>query len=82
MIRVLLSFFSCLLIAGVGIAAEPPKLSLLFLGDNAGHKPTVRFKILEPVLAKRNIAMTYTVNLEDLTLENLNKYDGLVPRPS
>jgi len=67
-----------LLIAPAALAADPPKLNLLFLGDNAGHKPAVRFKILQPVLAKHNIQMTYTDSLDDINLKNLNKYDGLV----
>ena len=73
-----LSLLSLLLAAGVGVAADPPKLSLLFLGGTAGHNPAARFKQLEPVLAKRAIAMTYTDKLDDLNLANLNKYDGLV----
>ncbi len=73
-----LSVLSLLLAAGVGVAADPPKLSLLFLGGTAGHDPAARFKQLEPVLAKRAIAMTYTDKLDDLNLANLNKYDGLV----
>ena len=64
--------------AGTATAAEPPKLSLLFLGDNAAHKPKERFAQLEPVLAKRGIALTYTDKLDDLTLTNLSKYDGLM----
>ncbi len=80
MSRVLLPLLCGLLLAsaGVAVAADPPKLNLLFLGDTAGHKPAARFKILEPVLAKKNIAMTYTDKLDDITLDNLNKYDGLV----
>ncbi|QEL16238.1 PVC-type heme-binding CxxCH protein [Limnoglobus roseus] len=78
MFRVLLSGLALLLVAAGGTAADPPKLSLLFLGGTAGHAPAPRFKQLEPVLAKRNIALTYTDKLDDLNLENLNKYDGLV----
>ena len=58
---------------------EPPKLKLLFLGDNAGHKPAERFKILQPVLRRaRNIELTYTDKLDDLNAETLAKYDGLM----
>ena len=57
---------------------EPPKLKLLFLGDNAGHKPAERFKILQPVFAARNIELTYTDKLTDLNAQNLAKYDGLM----
>ncbi|MBY0460201.1 MAG: ThuA domain-containing protein, partial [Gemmataceae bacterium] len=58
--------------------AEPPKLKVLFLGDNAGHKPAERFKQLQPVLAKRNIELTYTDKLDDLNAKNLAAYDALM----
>ncbi len=75
--RRLLSLVVCLFFAGLSFAA-PPKLSLLFLGDNAGHKPIARFQQLEPVLAERGITLKYTTSLDDITLDNLNKYDGLM----
>src|SRR4051812_9079438 len=59
-------------------AAEPAKLSVLFLGDKGHHTPKARFDQLEPVMAKRGITLTYTDTLDSLTLDNLNKYDGLV----
>ena len=74
----LLAFLTLLFTAAGSIAAEPAKLSILFLGGTAGHNPKDRFAQLEPVLAKRGIALTYTDKLDDLTLENLNKYDGLM----
>src|SRR3954468_2690458 len=75
--RALLSLFA-LFVAGPVVAAEPPRLKVLFLGDNAGHKPIDRFKILEPVFAKRGIDLTYTDKLEDLNAKNLGGYDALV----
>jgi uncharacterized protein len=72
----LLSLIAVLLASSASYAAEP--LKLLFLGDNAGHQPAVRFRLLEPVLAQKGITLTYTDKLEAITLENLNKYDGLV----
>jgi len=74
----LLALLAILFTTGSAFAAEPPKLSILFLGDNAGHKPKDRFAQLEPVLLKRGIALKYTDSLDDLTLVNLNKYDGLM----
>ena len=41
-------------------------IRVLFLGDQAGHKPAQRFALLQPVLAAHNIDMTYTESLEDL----------------
>jgi hypothetical protein len=42
------------------IAEEPKRLKVLFLGDNGHHQPAVRYRQLEPVLAKRGIDLTYT----------------------
>src|SRR5471032_2350839 len=74
----LLAILILLFASGAAIAAEPPKLSILFLGGTAGHSPKDRFNQLEPVLKGRGIALTYTDKLDDLTLANLNKYDGLM----
>ncbi len=75
--RSLLSLLA-LLFAVPAFAAEPPKLKLLFLGDNAGHAPATRFKLLQPVFAARNIELTYTDQLVDLNAKNLAGYDGLM----
>jgi len=42
------------------VLAQTPTLKILFLGDNAGHRPELRFRILQPVLEKRGIELTYT----------------------
>ncbi|MCE9561729.1 MAG: ThuA domain-containing protein [Planctomycetes bacterium] len=75
--RSLLSAF-VLLVGMPAFAADPPKLKVLFLGDNAGHKPADRFKQLEPVFAKRGIALTYTDKVEDLNAKTLGEYDALM----
>src|SRR6188472_1131073 len=59
------------------LPAQPPKLKILFLGDNAGHKPAERFQILQPVFAARNIELTYTDKLDHLNAKNLAQFDGL-----
>ena len=59
-------------------AAEPAKLNVLFLGDNAGHQPPARFRQLQPVLAARGITLTYTDKVADLNPATLAKYDGLM----
>src|SRR3954463_16162401 len=66
------------LFAAPALAAEPAKLKVLFLGDNAGHKPAERFKQLQPVFAKRGIELTYTDKLDDLNAKNLGAYDALM----
>src|SRR5439155_764438 len=59
-------------------AAQPPKLKVLFLGDNGHHRPADRFKQLQPVFAARNIDLTYTDQLADLNPKTLGGYDGLM----
>lgn len=73
-----LALLALLLTASPAFAAEPPKLKLLFLGDNAGHSPATRFKIIQPVFAQRNIELTYTDKLDDLNAKKLAEYDGLM----
>ena len=53
-------------------------LNVLFLGDNAGHRPTNRFALMQPALASRGIDLTYTDKLDDLSATNLARYDALV----
>src|ERR1043166_7507825 len=53
-------------------------LRVLFLGDNAGHRPTNRFALMQPALASRGIEMTYTDKLDSLNSTNLARYDALV----
>jgi putative membrane-bound dehydrogenase-like protein len=75
--RVFLSLVA-LTFAAPAFGAEPAKLKVLFLGDNAGHKPAERFKQLQPVFAKRGIELTYTDKLDDLNAKNLGAYDALM----
>src|SRR4051812_35922094 len=75
--RVLLSLVA-FVFAGSAFGAEPVKLKVLFLGDNAGHKPAERFKQLAPVFAKRGIELTYTDKLDDLNAKTLGAYDALM----
>jgi putative membrane-bound dehydrogenase-like protein len=76
--RLVLGILALVLLFFSTVQAQTPRLSLLFLGDNAGHRPSERFRELAPVLKKRGIDLTYTDKLTDLTTETLGKYDGLV----
>ena len=58
--------------------AAPRRVKVLFLGDTAGHKPLERFKILQPVFAKRGIELTYTDKLDDLNKRTKKKDPVLV----
>ncbi len=66
------------LLVGLSATAAPARLNLLFLGDNAGHRPAERFRQLAPLLKKRGIDLTYTDKLSDLNPTTLGQYDGLV----
>ncbi len=75
-LRLCLAFLACLVVGGVS-AAEPPRLKVLFLGDNGHHQPRARFTQLQPVMAKRGIDLTYTDRMADLNSKTLAGYDAL-----
>ncbi|MEM7391335.1 MAG: PVC-type heme-binding CxxCH protein, partial [Verrucomicrobiota bacterium] len=56
--------------------AEP--IQLLFLGDQGHHQPSTRVGELKRALGTRGIFMTYTEDMNDLHLDNLSQYDGLM----
>jgi putative membrane-bound dehydrogenase-like protein len=58
--------------------AEPPEIRVLFLGDSGLHKPVERFKLLQPVLEKKKIELTYTESLDDLSPARLAGFDCLL----
>src|SRR5688500_10346492 len=67
------------LVAGLfAFTSSAAPLRVLFLGDNAGHRPTNRFALLQPSLASRGIEMTYTDKLDDWNAAKLGGYDALV----
>ncbi|HEY7156531.1 MAG TPA: PVC-type heme-binding CxxCH protein [Gemmataceae bacterium] len=74
----LLSFICVDLCSSVANSAEAPRIKVLFLGDNGHHKPIDRAADLMPALAKAGIDMAYTDDLNDLSNENLARYDGLI----
>ena len=76
--RFSLPLFALAFAAAPAVAADPPKLNVLFLGDNGHHRPADRFAQLQPVFAARGIALTYTDKLDDLNPKTLAGYDGLV----
>src|SRR5258708_37977340 len=58
--------------------AADSSLRVLFLGDTDHHKPADRFKQIEPELAEKGIAMTYTEDLADLNPAKLAGFDCLM----
>ena len=67
-----------LLLITPSMGQQPPRLKLLFLGDNGHHQPAVRFKQLQPVMKQRKIDLTYSDVVADLNPQTLKAYDGIV----
>ena len=67
-----------ILVIPSSLLAQSPPIKILFLGDNAGHRPELRYRILQPVLEKRGIELTYTDTAAALNAKTLGKYDGLL----
>src|SRR5688572_2598646 len=61
----------------VAAAEQPKPLKVLFLGDKGHHQPILRFRQLQPVLAKRGIELSYVDNVDVLNSATLAKYDAL-----
>ncbi|MGB7343647.1 MAG: PVC-type heme-binding CxxCH protein [Pirellulaceae bacterium] len=60
------------------LTATAEDIRILFLGDDGPHKPATRLAILQPVLQKGGIELTYTNRIEDLNLQTLRQYDALM----
>jgi putative membrane-bound dehydrogenase-like protein len=58
--------------------SAPKGIRILFLGDQGHHRPSDRFKQLEPTLTDAHIRCTYTESLDDLNPDKLAGYDCLV----
>src|SRR3954466_105585 len=57
--------------------AKPPRVKILFLGDNGHHVPLMRLRDIYSNFARRGIDFTYTDRLQDITPQNLARYDAL-----
>jgi putative membrane-bound dehydrogenase-like protein len=58
--------------------AEPRRLEILFLGDDRGHKPLERYRVLKQALGPQGFNLTFVEDLEKITRENLGLYDALI----
>ena len=54
------------------------ELNVLFLGDNGHHQPRLRYEMLKPAMQAAGIKLTYTDDLNDLSTDNLSKYDSVM----
>src|SRR5436190_9141372 len=77
-LRFILAFLFVVLLASSLRLEAAPELRVLFLGDNGHHKPADRFKQLQPVLAKKNLELVYTEDLQDLNPAKLAGFDCLL----
>ena len=75
-ILLILTLFS--LVTFAQNALKPRRLEVLFLGDNGHHKPVERLPSIMSALGNKGINFTYTNKLEDINLENLNRFDALM----
>ena len=71
-------FLALVLSAFTAMGQSARRLEILFLGDNGHHKPMERLPSIMAALGDKGVNFTYTDQLEDLNLENLNKYDALL----
>ena len=53
-------------------------MSVLFLGDDRGHEPSVRLRDVARPMLDRGIELVYTSDLDDINLENLRRYDAVL----
>ena len=59
-------------------AAEARRLEVLFLGDDRGHKPIERYRVLKQALGPQGFNLTFVEDLGQITRENLALYDALI----
>ncbi len=58
--------------------AEPRRLEVLFLGDDRGHKPIERYRVLKQALGPKGFNITFVEDLAQITRGNLGLYDALI----
>ncbi len=77
--RILFTLFSTALGAASALGqAAPERIDVLFLGDDRGHNPIERYRVLKQALGPQGFNLTFTEDLGDITRENLEKYDALL----
>ena len=56
----------------------PRRVEVLFLGDDRGHAPIERYRVLKQALGPQGINLTFTEDLAEISRENLDLYDALL----
>jgi uncharacterized protein len=59
-------------------SGEPRRMEVLFLGDDRGHKPIERYRVLKQALGPQGFNLTFVEDLAKITRENLDLYDALI----
>lgn len=57
---------------------ETRRIEVLFLGDDRGHQPIERYRVLKQALGPRGINLTFVEDLRQITRANLDLYDALL----
>lgn len=61
-----------------GPVQEPRRLEVLFLGDDRGHKPIERYRVLKQALGPQGFNLTFVEDLAQMNRSNLDRYDALI----
>lgn len=69
---------TCLLPLAARAADAPRRLEILFLGDDRGHKPIERYRVLKQALGPQGFNLTFVEDLGKITRPNLELYDALI----
>jgi type 1 glutamine amidotransferase len=66
------------LLGALSAFSQGRRLEVLFLGDDRGHKPIERYRVLKQVLGPQGINLTFVEDLSQITRANLDLYDALI----
>ena len=70
--------FPLLIAAAIAQDNAPRRLEVLFLGDDRGHKPIERYRVLKQALGPRGYNLSWVEDLSQLTRERLDRYDSVI----
>lgn len=77
MIRLFLALF-CFSASLFAQTSDSRRLEVLFLGDDRGHNPIERYRVLKQALGPKGFNLTYVENLSELTRKRLDLHDALI----
>jgi putative membrane-bound dehydrogenase-like protein len=58
--------------------SDSRRLEVLFLGDDRGHNPVERYRVLKQALGPKGFNLSYVEDLSELTRETLDLHDALI----